>query len=44
VGDVVYGLTNWQEWLVADGEHRFTVVPPGLGLDWYTIPLTDGVC
>jgi NADPH-dependent curcumin reductase CurA len=33
VGDIVYGMTNWQEWAVASEQNRFTVVPTGLGLD-----------
>ncbi|MFI5036790.1 MAG: NADP-dependent oxidoreductase [Acidimicrobiales bacterium] len=36
VGDVVVGLTGWQEWAVADDVNRFTVVPAGLGLDLAT--------
>jgi NADPH-dependent curcumin reductase CurA len=37
VGDVVVGMTNWQEWAIADDAHRFAVVPPGLGLDLPTV-------
>ncbi|MGD0055636.1 MAG: NADP-dependent oxidoreductase [Acidimicrobiales bacterium] len=37
VGDVVVGLTNWQEWVVADGAHPFQVVPTALGLDLATV-------
>jgi NADPH-dependent curcumin reductase CurA len=37
VGDIVYGMTNWQEWVVATEENRFTVVPTGLGLDLATV-------
>jgi NADPH-dependent curcumin reductase CurA len=37
VGDIVYGMTNWQEWAVATEENRFTVVPTGLGLDLATV-------
>ncbi len=28
VGDVVFGMTNWQEWVLATDENRFSVVPP----------------
>ena len=37
VGDLVYGFTNWQEWVIADADHRFSVLPPGLGLDLATV-------
>ncbi|HEY5092004.1 MAG TPA: NADP-dependent oxidoreductase [Acidimicrobiales bacterium] len=37
VGDIVYGMTNWQEWAVASEANRFTVVPTGLGLDLATV-------
>jgi NADPH-dependent curcumin reductase CurA len=37
VGDIVYGMTNWQEWAVASEANRFTVVPTGLGLDLGTV-------
>jgi hypothetical protein len=37
VGDVVTGFTNWQEWVLADADHRFTVIPKGLGLDLATV-------
>ncbi len=37
VGDVVVGMTNWQEWAIADDTHRFAVVPRGLGLDLPTV-------
>ncbi len=33
VGDIVYGMTNWQEWVIADETNRFSVVPTGLGVD-----------
>src|ERR1700692_1921531 len=33
VGDVVFGMTNWQEWVLATEDNRFSVVPTGLGLD-----------
>jgi len=35
VGDVVVGMTGWQEWVVADD--RFNVVPEGLGVDLATM-------
>ena len=37
VGDIVYGMTNWQEWAIASERNRFTVVPTGLGLDLATV-------
>jgi NADPH-dependent curcumin reductase CurA len=33
VGDIVYGMTNWQEWALATEANRFNVIPTGLGLD-----------
>jgi len=33
VGDVVNGMTGWQEWALASDTNRFTVLPQGLGLD-----------
>jgi hypothetical protein len=33
VGDVVNGMTGWQEWAVASDANRFAVLPQGLGLD-----------
>jgi len=32
VGDVVNGMTGWQEWAIASETNRFTVLPKGLGL------------
>lgn len=32
-GDVVFGLTGWQEWSIADDANRMTVIPAGLGMD-----------
>ncbi len=43
VGDVVVGMTNWQEWVVANDERRFSVVPRGLGLDLATVMNVLGV-
>jgi hypothetical protein len=43
VGDVVTGLTNWQEWVLADADHRFSVIPKGLGLDLATVMNVLGV-
>lgn len=43
VGDVVFGMTNWQEWTLATSEDRFTVVPQGLGLDLATVMNVLGV-
>src|ERR1700689_1311534 len=33
VGDIVYGMTGWQEWAIASATNRFQVIPTGLGLD-----------
>ena len=43
MGDVVFGMTNWQEWVLANDENRFTVVPGGLGLDLATMMNVLGV-
>ncbi|MGH9020610.1 MAG: NADP-dependent oxidoreductase [Acidimicrobiales bacterium] len=37
VGDVVSGITGWQEWVIAEGEHLFSVLPTGTGLDVPTV-------
>jgi NADPH-dependent curcumin reductase CurA len=37
VGDVVNGVTGWQEWAIASETNRFTVLPKGLGLDLATV-------
>ena len=37
VGDVVNGMTGWQEWTIASEANRFTVLPKGLGLDLATV-------
>jgi NADPH-dependent curcumin reductase CurA len=36
VGEVVYGLTGWQGWVIADDAHRFRAVPADLGIDLKT--------
>ena len=43
VGDVVVGMTGWQEWTLATDEVRFSVVPVGLGLDLATVMNVLGV-
>ena len=43
VGDVVFGMTNWQEWVLATPENRFSVIPAGLGLDLATVMNVLGV-
>lgn len=43
VGEVVFGMTNWQEWVLATDERRFSVVPQGLGLDLATMMNVLGV-
>ena len=37
VGDIVIGMTGWQEWAVATPANRFTVVPTRAGLDLPTV-------
>ena len=37
VGDVVLGVTGWQEWALASESNKFTVLPTGLGLDLATV-------
>ena len=37
VGDVVFGMTNWQEWVIANDQVKFTVLPKGLGLELATV-------
>ncbi len=43
VGDVVVGMTGWQEWALATDDVRFSVVPAGLGLDLATVMNVLGV-
>jgi NADPH-dependent curcumin reductase CurA len=43
VGDIVFGMTNWQDWVLATPEDRFTVIPSGLGLDLATVMNVLGV-
>ena len=43
VGDVVFGMTNWQEWVLAAPENPFSVIPAGLGLDLATVMNVLGV-
>ena len=42
-GDVVHGMTNWQEWVLADEQNKFTVLPIGMGLDLATVMNVLGV-
>ena len=42
-GDLVFGMTNWQEWVLADDEHKFSVLPKNLGLDVATFMNVLGV-
>jgi NADPH-dependent curcumin reductase CurA len=37
VGDIVAGITGWQEWVLASKTNRFAVIPAGLGLDLATV-------
>lgn len=43
VGDVVFGMTGWQEWTLATKENSFSVVPTGMGLDLATVMNVLGV-
>jgi NADPH-dependent curcumin reductase len=43
VGDIVFGMTGWQEWVLATDENRFSVVPQGLGIDLATMMNVLGV-
>jgi len=43
VGEIVFGMTNWQEWVLATDENRFSVVPQGLGLDLATMMNVLGI-
>lgn len=43
VGEVVFGMTDWQEWVLATAERRFSLVPQGLGLDLATVMNVLGV-
>ncbi|HUV58129.1 MAG TPA: NADP-dependent oxidoreductase [Acidimicrobiales bacterium] len=43
VGDIVFGMTNWQEWVLATEENRFSVVPKGMGIDLATMMNVLGV-
>ena len=37
VGDIVFGMTGWQEWAIATESNRFTVLPKGMGLNLATV-------
>lgn len=43
VGDVVIGMTGWQEWALATEDNKFSVVPQGLGLELPTVMNVLGV-
>jgi NADPH-dependent curcumin reductase CurA len=43
VGDFVFGMTGWQEWVLATDERRFSVIPTGMGLDLATVMNVLGV-
>lgn len=42
-GDIVFGMTGWQEWVLATDANRFAVLPTGLGLDLATMMNVLGV-
>ncbi len=43
VGDIVFGMTGWQEWALATEDNKFSVVPAGMGLDLPTVMNVLGV-
>ena len=43
VGDIVFGTTGWQEWVIANEDHKFSVLPKGMGLDLPTVMNVLGV-
>lgn len=43
VGDIVIGMTGWQEWALATEENKFSVVPQGMGLELPTVMNVLGV-
>jgi NADPH-dependent curcumin reductase CurA len=43
VGDIVFGMTGWQEWALATEENRFSVIPKGMGLDLPTVMNVLGI-
>ena len=43
VGDIVFGSTNWQEYVIADEENKFQVIPAGMGIDLATTMNVLGV-
>ena len=43
VGDIVFGSTNWQEYVIADEENKFQVIPSGMGIDLATTMTVLGV-
>jgi NADPH-dependent curcumin reductase len=43
VGDFVFGFTDWQEWVIADNDRRFSLIPSGMGLDLATVLNVLGV-
>ena len=43
VGDIVFGTTGWQEWVIANEDNKFSVLPKGMGLDLPTVMNVLGV-
>ena len=43
VGDIVFGMTGWQEWALATEENRYSVIPKGMGLDLPTVMNVLGI-
>lgn len=43
VGDIVIGMTGWQDYVLATEENKFSVVPAGTGLDLATVMNVLGV-
>jgi len=43
VGDIVLGMTDWQEYAIASDENKFQVIPTGMGIDLATVMNVLGV-
>jgi NADPH-dependent curcumin reductase CurA len=43
VGDIVIGMTGWQDYVLATEDNKFSVVPAGMGLDLATVMNVLGV-
>ena len=43
VGDIVFGMTGWQEWCIASGANTFNTLPKGMGIDLPTMLNVTGM-